>query len=51
MTHGHGKANVTKGCKRDAMKYCLGLQRQGLTASIVPENKFTGDGEGGDQSL
>ena len=51
MTHGHGKANVTKGCKRDAMKYCLGLQRQELTASIVLENKFTGDGEGGDQSL
>ncbi len=47
VTHGTGKATITKSWKEQAMKYCLGLQRQGLTASIAPENRFTGDGEGG----
>ncbi len=47
VTHGQGKATITKSWKEQAMKYCLGLQRQGLTASIAPENRFTGDGEGG----
>ncbi|KAL3808942.1 hypothetical protein ACHAXA_003562 [Cyclostephanos tholiformis] len=32
--------------KEQAMKYCLGLQRQGLTASITPESKFEGGGGG-----
>jgi len=47
VTHGQGKATITKSWKEQAMKYCLGMQRQGLTASIAPENRFTGDGEGG----
>ena len=47
VTHGEGKATITKSWKEQAMKYCLGLQRQGLTASIAPENRFTGDGDGG----
>lgn len=46
VTHGTGKATITKSWKEQAMKYCLGLQRQGLTASIAPESRF-GDGEGG----
>ncbi len=50
VTHGTGKATITKSWKEQAMKYCLGLQRQGLTASIAPENRFTGDGEGGGDS-
>lgn len=50
LTHGTGKATITKSWKQQAMKYCLGLQRQGLTASIAPESKFTGEGgdEGGE---
>ena len=48
VTHGQGKATITKCWKEQAMKYCLGLQRQGLTASIAPESRFTGDGAGGD---
>ena len=48
LTHGSGKATITKTWKEQAMKYCLGLQRQGLTASIAPESRFSGDGEGGD---
>ncbi len=47
LTHGSGKATITKTWKEQAMKYCLGLQRQGLTASIAPESRFSGDGEGG----
>ena len=47
VTHGEGKATITKSWKAQAMKYCLGMQRQGLTASIAPENRFTGDGDGG----
>lgn len=47
LTHGTGKATITKTWKEQAMKYCLGLQRQGLTASIAPESRFSGDGEGG----
>lgn len=46
VTHGTGKATITKSWKEQAMKYCLGMQRQGLTASIAPENRFTGDGDG-----
>jgi len=45
VTHGTGKATITKTFKAQAMKYCLGLQRQGLTASIAPESRF-GDGGG-----
>ncbi len=47
LTHGTGKATITKTWKEQAMKYCLGLQRQGLTASIAPESRFGGD-EGGE---
>ena len=47
VTHGQGKATITKSWKAQAMKYCLGLQRQGLTASISPESKFTGEDGGG----
>ena len=47
LTHGSGKATITKTWKAQAMKYCLGMQRQGLTASIAPESRFSGDGDGG----
>eukprot|EP00579_Thalassiosira_antarctica_P005684 CAMPEP_0201882916 /NCGR_PEP_ID=MMETSP0902-20130614/14906_1 /ASSEMBLY_ACC=CAM_ASM_000551 /TAXON_ID=420261 /ORGANISM="Thalassiosira antarctica, Strain CCMP982" /LENGTH=162 /DNA_ID=CAMNT_0048411575 /DNA_START=128 /DNA_END=616 /DNA_ORIENTATION=+ len=47
VTHGQGQATITECWKAQAMKYCLGLQRQGLTASIAPEGKFEGGGEGG----
>ncbi|KAL3758739.1 hypothetical protein ACHAWU_001466 [Discostella pseudostelligera] len=47
VTHGQGQATVTTCWKEQAMKYCLGLQRQGLTASIAPESKFEGGGGGG----
>ncbi|KAL9191242.1 hypothetical protein ACHAXT_000948 [Thalassiosira profunda] len=50
VTHGQGQATVTECWKEQAMKYCLGLQRQGLTASIAPESKFEGGGGGGDGS-
>ena len=46
VTHGQGQATVTSCWKEQAMKYCLGLQRQGLTASIAPESKFEGGGGG-----
>mmetsp|Transcript_3474 Transcript_3474/g.4835 ORF Transcript_3474/g.4835 Transcript_3474/m.4835 type:complete len:198 (-) Transcript_3474:54-647(-) len=46
LTHGSGKATITKCWKQQAMKYCLGLQRQGLTASIAPESRFSGEGGG-----
>jgi ATP-dependent Clp protease adapter protein ClpS len=48
VTHGQGQATVTQCWKAQAMKYCLGLQRQGLTASIAPESKFEGGGDGGE---
>jgi len=44
VTHGQGQATVDECWKAQAMKYCLGLQRQGLTASIAPSNKFEGGG-------
>ena len=53
VTHGQGQATVDECWKEQAMKYCLGLQRQGLTASIAPANKFEGggnDGGGGSES-
>lgn len=48
LTHGTGKATITTSWKEQAMKYCLGMQRQGLTASIAPEARFTGEGGGGE---
>ena len=48
LTHGNGKATVTKAWKDQAEKYCLGLQRQGLTASIAPDDNFQGKGMAGD---
>jgi ATP-dependent Clp protease adapter protein ClpS len=50
VTHGQGQATVATCWKEQAMKYCLGLQRQGLTASIAPESKFEGGGGGGPES-
>ena len=50
VTHGQGQATVTSCWKEQAMKYCLGLQRQGLTASIAPESKFEGGGGGEPES-
>ncbi|KAL3826800.1 hypothetical protein ACHAXA_000626 [Cyclostephanos tholiformis] len=44
------EATVTSCWKEQAMKYCLGLQRQGLTASIAPETKFEGGGGGEPES-
>lgn len=46
-THGTGKATVTKSWKKQAEKYCLGLQRQGLTVSISPDEDFEGGHSGG----
>jgi len=40
LTHGNGKATVTKSWKQQSEKYCLGLQRQGLTVSIAPDDNF-----------
>ena len=48
-THGVGKATVTKTWKKQAEKYCLGLQRQGLTVSIAPDKDFDGGHAGGGQ--
>lgn len=44
LTHGNGKATIVKAWKDQAEKYCLGLQRQGLTASIAPDNNFKAKG-------
>lgn len=47
QTHGIGKATVTKTWKKQAEQYCLGLQRQGLTVSISPDEDFSGGHSGG----
>lgn len=47
QTHGVGKAVVTKTWKKQAEQFCLGLQRQGLTASIAPDQDFDGGHAGG----
>lgn len=47
VTHGQGQATVGEYWKEQAMKYCLDLQRSGLTASIAPSSKFEGGGGGG----
>lgn len=46
-THGRGKAIVTKTWKKQAMQFCMGLQRQGLTVSITPDEDFEGGHYGG----
>mmetsp|Transcript_3177 Transcript_3177/g.9101 ORF Transcript_3177/g.9101 Transcript_3177/m.9101 type:complete len:197 (+) Transcript_3177:204-794(+) len=50
-THGIGKSTLTKTWKKKAEQYCLNLQREGLTVSIVPDKAFGGggggDGDGG----
>jgi ATP-dependent Clp protease adapter protein ClpS len=46
-THGVGKATVTKTWKKQAEQFCLGLQRQGLTVSISPDEDFKGGHSGG----
>ena len=48
QTHNSGKATVTKTWRKQAEKFCLGMQRQGLTASIAPDKRFKGGGKGGD---
>lgn len=47
QTHGIGKATVTKTWKKQAEQFCLGLQRQGLTVSISPDEDFGGGHSGG----
>lgn len=47
QTHGIGKATVTKTWKKQAEQFCLGLQRQGLTVSISPDEDFDGGHSGG----
>ncbi|CAM9916378.1 unnamed protein product [Ectocarpus fasciculatus] len=49
-THKSGKATVTQAWKSKSESYCLQLQQCGLTASIAPDSKFEGggDGEGGE---
>lgn len=47
QTHGIGKATISKTFKRQAEQYCLGLQRQGLTVSISPDEDFEGGHSGG----
>jgi ATP-dependent Clp protease adapter protein ClpS len=47
QTHGIGKATVTKTWKKQAEQFCLGLQRQGLTVSISPDEDFGGGHAGG----
>jgi len=46
-THGVGKATVTKTWKKQSEQFCLGLQRQGLTVSISPDEDFEGGHAGG----
>lgn len=38
--HANDRATICKVWKSKAEQFCLGLQRQGLTASIVPEYEF-----------
>jgi ATP-dependent Clp protease adapter protein ClpS len=47
QTHGIGKATITKTWKKQAEQFCLGLQRQGLTVSISPDEDFDGGHAGG----
>jgi len=47
QTHGVGKATVMKTWKKQAEQFCLGLQRQGLTVSISPDEDFEGGHSGG----
>lgn len=47
QTHGIGKATITKTWKKQAEQFCLGLQRQGLTVSISPDEDFDGGHSGG----
>lgn len=47
QTHGVGKATITTTWKKQAEQFCLGLQRQGLTVSIAPDEDFDGGHSGG----
>ena len=47
QVHGVGKGTVTKTWKKQAEQFCLGLQRQGLTVSISPDEDFDGGHSGG----
>merc|ERR1711862_146396 len=44
--HSMGKSTCATTYKKQATQYCLGMQRQGLTASIAPDKDFAG-GHGG----
>mmetsp|Transcript_17489 Transcript_17489/g.25856 ORF Transcript_17489/g.25856 Transcript_17489/m.25856 type:complete len:176 (+) Transcript_17489:124-651(+) len=46
-THGRGKAIITKTWKKQAQQFCMGLQRQGLTVSITPDEDIDGGHYGG----
>lgn len=46
-THGRGKAIITKTWKKQAQQFCMGLQRQGLTVSITPDEDMEGGHYGG----
>jgi len=41
------RATVTKTWKKQSEQFCLGLQRQGLTVSISPDEDFDGGHAGG----
>jgi len=44
VVHTTGQGTITTVWKSMAMQICLGLQTFGLTASIAPDNKFSGEG-------
>ena len=48
QTHSAGQATVIIVWKQLAETYCMGLQKQGLTASIAPDSGFKKGGGGGD---
>ena len=46
-THCEGVSTVTQTAKPLAQKYCVQLQKGGLTASISPDSNFKNNREGG----
>ena len=46
-THCEGVSTVTQTAKPLAQKYCVQLQKGGLTASISPDSNFRDNREGG----
>lgn len=49
IVHTKGMGTVTTTWKEQAEKFCMRLQRQGLTVSIAPDSKFLGPGGNGDE--